>query len=189
MGTFQKLDPLETFWRLARNLKLEHRQGWLAKVQVNQVESVADHSFALAILALIEAERRNLDVETTLKLALLHDLDEAITGDFTPEAKKHAGMRKITREREKAIRRILQTLPSSLRTNYRKLWNELIFNNTKEAKLVHQLDKLEMALQASEYARTNNAEAFTDFYSSADSMIVDKRLRKIFERIPKRRRC
>jgi putative hydrolase of HD superfamily len=146
------------------------------------MESVADHSYAVAILALIEAERRHLNIETAIKLALIHDLDEAITGDFTPESKGRAGIHKINKERTKAVGEILHFLPQSLRTSYRELWNDLVLSKTNEAKLVHQLDKLELAFQASEYARTNRRHNFDDFHNSAKATIVDKRLRKILRK-------
>ncbi|TMI14946.1 HD domain-containing protein, partial [Candidatus Bathyarchaeota archaeon] len=74
------MDQLVRFWEFAARLKAEPRRGWLKKLRLQRTESVADHSFALSILCLFEGERRGHNVERLLKLALLHDLEEAITG-------------------------------------------------------------------------------------------------------------
>ena len=47
---------------------------------------------------------------------------------------------------------ILLSLPSSLKISYTKIWKEFLSNRSKEARLVHNLDKLEMMLQAKEYS-------------------------------------
>src|SRR6266571_2500484 len=82
------LDQLVQFWEFAARLKAEPRRGWLKKLRLQRTESVADHSFALSLLCLFEGERRSYNVERLLKLALLHDLEEAITGDLTPQDKE-----------------------------------------------------------------------------------------------------
>ena len=85
------LDQLVQFWALAARLKAEPRRGWLKQLRLQRNESVADHSFALSLLCLFEGERRGYNVERLLKLALLHDLEEAITGDLTPQDKESRG--------------------------------------------------------------------------------------------------
>ena len=71
------------FWLYSSRLKEVERKGW-KKLGLKRVESVADHSFALALISLFEAERRKYDPGVVMKLALIHDLEEAITGNLTP---------------------------------------------------------------------------------------------------------
>lgn len=143
-------------------------------------ESVADHSYGTAMLALFEGERRGWNVETLLKLALLHDLEESITGDLTPEVKKRRGTARVRRERDLAVRKLLLAFPSRSRSSYRRLWNDLTLSRTREAKLVHQLDKIELALQAREYSKRTKS-AVADFYQSARAGIHDPALSQILD--------
>jgi putative hydrolase of HD superfamily len=42
-------------------------------------------------------------------------------------------------------------VPVAVRSNYKGIWEEYQSNKTQVAKFVHKLDKLEMALQATQY--------------------------------------
>ena len=59
------------------------RQGWV-NAGVQSPESVAAHSWGMAILAL-KLCPANLNLEHVLKLCLVHDLPEVIVGDLTPQ--------------------------------------------------------------------------------------------------------
>lgn len=162
-------------WRYAFALKSVERRGW-KKLPLKRVESVADHSFALSLMALIEAEHRKFDVETAMKLALLHDLEEAIIGDLTPRDKQRLGSKRVEEKKQKAIDRILRALPEKTRGGYRRLWKDLRKLKTNEARLVHDLDKLEMALQANEYGKKVGQRRVKQFYLTAREEIEDPRL-------------
>ena len=178
------LDELEEFWRLAASLKQEPRRGWMQRFRPRRVESVADHSFAVALLSLFEGERRGYDMEKMLKLALIHDLEEAITGDLTPGDKKRMTPTNVSREKDLAIARTLARIPQRIRKDYRELWKDLRSATSKEARLVKDLDRLEMALQAKEYARRGvDSSKLRDFYSSAAREIKDGSLKRILQRI------
>lgn len=60
----------------------QKRTGWL-KAGVPRVESVADHSYRAALLALVLPES-GVDRVRCMKMALVHDLAESIVGDITP---------------------------------------------------------------------------------------------------------
>jgi putative hydrolase of HD superfamily len=176
------LGPLYTFWKYAVALKREPRKGWQKRVE-GRVESVADHSFAVALLALYEGERRGHDLEKILKLALIHDLEEAIIGDLTPSDKAHRGAARVQRDRERAIRRLLLKLPAKSRPAYLRLWTDLRERRSKEARLVHQLDKVEMAFQAREYGKRMGQRKMRDFYDSASKETNDPILKKVLASI------
>jgi len=178
------LDPLLRFWQYAAELKREQRKGWL-KVVEGRVESVADHSFAVALLALYEGERRGYDLEKILKLALIHDLEEAITGDLTPQDKKRRGATRVRRDRETAIRELVSKLPSKSRAAYLRLWIDLRERRSKEARLVHRLDKVEMAFQANQYGKRTGQRKMRDFYESATKETNDPILKKALAPIVK----
>src|ERR1700693_4435909 len=78
----QKL--LRFFVRSGR-LKVERRRGWVKKLGLKNPESVADHSYRTALMAMVISDSRGLDTSKAVRLALLHDLPEAIAGDAMPE--------------------------------------------------------------------------------------------------------
>ena len=171
------MDPLYTFWQYAYALKREPRKGWQKKVH-ERVESVADHSFGVALLALYEGERRGLDLEKIIKLALIHDLEEAIIGDLTPSDKAKLGASRVETGRDRAIRKLLSKLPAKSRPSYLRLWTDLRERRSKEARLVHQLDKVEMAFQAKEYGKRTGQRKMRDFHDSASRETNDPVLTK-----------
>ncbi len=172
-----KLDPLSRFWHYAAELKREPRKGWQKKVE-GRIESVADHSFAVAMLAMYEGERRGYDLEKILKLALIHDLEEAIIGDLTPKDKARLGLKRVQKDQDRAVRELILKLPAKSRASYIKLWTDLRERRSKEARLVHQLDKVEMAFQANVYGKRTGQRKMRDFYESASSEIDDSALRR-----------
>lgn len=176
------MDSVYTFWQYASALKREPRKGWQKRIE-GRVESVADHSYAVALMALYEGERRGLDVGKILKLALIHDLEEAIIGDLTPRDKAQRGASKVQKDRERAIRKLLSKLPTNSRPAYLKLWKDLRERRSKEARLVHLLDKVEMAFQAKEYGERTRHRKMRDFYDSATRETDDPVLKKVLASI------
>jgi putative hydrolases of HD superfamily len=178
------LDQLVRFWEFAARLKAEPRRGWLKKLRLQRTESVADHSFALSLLCLFEGERRGHNVEKLLKLALLHDLEEAITGDLTPKDKESRGESIVRAEKISAREQLLSHFPKENQRAYRELWSEMENEKSEEARLVHELDKLEMALQANEYARRGiEATKLKEFYESSKAAIKDPKLKQLLDEI------
>ncbi len=139
-----------SFFNTSINLKKIPRQGWIDKLSINNPESVADHTFSMAIMGMIFADLENYDVEKILKIILLHDLAESITGDVTPEQIPKDKKRTLENN---AMKKILSDLPTSLQQQYSALWDEYQLGNSMESKIVHQLDRLEMALQAKIYSK------------------------------------
>src|SRR5579883_513093 len=66
---------------IAENLKHEMRHSWLSN---GRQESVAEHTWRVAFMVILMAPYLDqaVDIEKCLKLALLHDLAEAETGDI-----------------------------------------------------------------------------------------------------------
>lgn len=48
------------------------------------MESVADHSWRMALLCMLFSEEKNIDISKCMKFAIIHDLSEVIVGDITP---------------------------------------------------------------------------------------------------------
>lgn len=69
------------FWLLVGKLKDTPRAGWVLR-KVHEPESVAAHMHRMAVMAL--SAPAPLDRERCIKLALVHDIAEAVCGDITP---------------------------------------------------------------------------------------------------------
>ena len=132
--------------RSAGNLKEIKRTGWIES-GVSDPESVADHSYRVALIAMALSDQKGLDTRKTVRMALLHDLAESKVGDLTPR-QKQLNHRELESE---AMREILTELPEEVGELYLATWNEYQRNETPEAKLVHNADKIEMLIQTKEY--------------------------------------
>jgi putative hydrolase of HD superfamily len=147
LGDSQKSD-IVSFFHVVCNLKKVRRSGWIHKSNILSPESVADHSYSMCMMSMVLSEILNLDTEHIMKMANLHDLAESIVGDNTPDMISHD--EKIIQE-SKTMREIISKLPDNLHKKYLDIWNEYVENKTISSKFVHNIDKLEMALQAKEY--------------------------------------
>jgi len=166
-------------WEFAARLKAEPRRGWRQVSKIRRVESVADHSFGVAVLSLFEGTRRGYNVGRMLTLALIHDLEEAITLDLSPEDKNRLGWKKVRSLRKAARTRIANSVPMEERVQYTRMWRDLETGRTREARLVKDLDKLEMLLQARRYADLGAPRRqLKKFYRSAIGRINDEEIRR-----------
>lgn len=73
---------IENIIAILGKMKDLKRSGWI-KRQVTNPESDADHSFSVAVLVLLLAPKE-LNLQRCLELALVHDLPEIYSGDYTP---------------------------------------------------------------------------------------------------------
>jgi len=168
------VDNIVEFFKTANKLKWTKRRGWVAKVNVKEPESVADHCYLMALMCMVIADLKGLNSSKAIKMALLHDIAESIIGDYMPEDVSTA---KKYEEENKAIKTILGKLPRRLRPSYGRLWQEYKRRSSKEAVLVHQIDKLEMALQARDYLQKGyDVNLLKQFFNSAIIHVKDKTL-------------
>jgi putative hydrolases of HD superfamily len=169
------------FFYTISELKKVPRRGWKEKVGIERPESVADHSYGVAVLAMLFSDHKNLDTEKILKMALLHDLPESITGDFTPNEISKETKKVIENE---AMEDLLSKLPSNVALQYRELWREYENGNTEEASLLHDIDRLEMAIQAAKYFSEGfPKEKLLEFVESARKEIKSKEFLEILDTI------
>ena len=169
------------FFKTAINLKKIHRQGWIDKLSIQKPESVADHSYSMAIMGMIISDLENYNSEKIIKMILLHDLAESKIGDYTPG---QIDLEKKNEIENTAFLKILEDLPVSLKSQYQNFWKEYQENTSPESKIVHQLDKLEMALQAKTYQDEGySEEQLESFYESVKKEIVNPKLKELFRNI------
>ncbi|UCE43475.1 MAG: HD domain-containing protein, partial [Candidatus Bathyarchaeota archaeon] len=174
-----KLDNLIKFLWMSGQLKRIPRSGW-TEAGVDSPESVADHTFRTSIICMVFSDLEGLDELKMLRMALLHDLPEAITGDLTPSERTE----ETAKNEEESMQQLLSLLPETLKERYTKLWREYAEGKTEEAKAVRELEKLEMTLQAREYKKIQpTLEGLERFIESADRVITTPRVRSILSYI------
>jgi len=170
---------LVSFFRIVCNLKTIKRSGWIHKSNITAPESVADHSYSMCMMSMILAEIMNLDSGYIMKMVIIHDLAESMVGDHMPDNISSEEKQLLE---DKAMKKIISKLPNSLRKNYLRIWNEYNNNITVNAKFVHNMDKLEMALQAKEYEFEGYPkEVLQSFIKSASDYISKERFDLVFE--------
>lgn len=188
MNTQQLLDQLLVLSRL----KTMVRTGWVESKIINP-ESVADHSFNVALLAFLLAEDGKVNRNKVLKMALVHDLAEAITGDIVWKRgdKVDVGLKE---EKDKMEKEVLNQLfigikENPLAENYAEA-KDLVFEymeqKSPEASFVKELDKLDMCIQALIYYKDFPFNEVWTFLKSASTYIISERGQQLFEEIKRR---
>ncbi|MFT4037062.1 MAG: HD domain-containing protein [Thermomicrobiales bacterium] len=193
--------------RQAQRLKQVARQGWLDRgVPAADVESVADHSFGVALLAWLAALTAQsageaIDPTRVLQLAIIHDLPEAVIGDWTPYAGDaiptgaDAAARAVfldqrqTRSPERsaakraaehaAIEALADALPQAAASPLRDLWAELAAGTSQEARFLKQVDRLETYLQSRAYLEQDATLPMGSFAAEAAAEITHPLLAEI----------
>jgi putative hydrolase of HD superfamily len=163
------------------HLKNLFRQGWLKRgIPKQRCESVAEHTFGVVVLTyfLAEAYFPELDADRVIRMALLHDFGEIYAGDITPQDQIKSD-EKHQRERQ-AVERVFGDLPGG--ESFLDLWDEFEAGVSPEARFVHQIDRLEMALQASVYEHSGYPN-LQEFFDTSDQAISEPRLRQILEAV------
>lgn len=165
-------DRIDLLRHLLR-LKSTPRTGWLDRgVPPSETESIADHILMTALIGWITADA-SLDRDRVLKLALVHDLAEAITGDPPPYdrgdvppaddidgvkaffSRRHVrsedGKRAKASHEQEAMDQLIRLMPEQVAIDVIDLWQEYEAQRTAEARFVKDLDRFEAFLQARAY--------------------------------------
>ena len=161
------------------HLKQLYRQGWLLRgVPIERCESVAEHSFGVALLSLFLADSYfpQFDKAKIISMALIHDFGEIYAGDITPSDNVQAS-EKQDLERQSVVK-VFQKLANG--STYIELWEEYERGESPEARFVRQIDRLEMGLHASVYSRQNLIDP-SGFFTSAMRALQEPQLQSILK--------
>jgi len=171
------------FFKTVANLKKISRQGWIDKLSLENPESVAEHSYSMAVMGMVISDLQNYNSEKILKMILLHDLAESKIGDYTPD---QLSSKKKSKLENNAFHEIIKNLPDSIKSQYLQIWKEYQENDSLESKFVHQIDRLEMVLQAKIYEKEGYSQKkLESFFESAKTGITDPNLKELFTKIIK----
>lgn len=173
----EELNNIIDFLTQVGKLKEKKRRGWVAH-QIRDPETTASHIFRTALLAwILSWDKKDLDLEKILKMALIHDICETYTKDETPydpflpqnlkdkkkvneildkwpsftlEQKKKKVLNKYRREL-RSLEKLVSDLPEDLKKEIINLWKDFERGLSKEGRFVKQVDKAENYLQGMEY--------------------------------------
>lgn len=144
-------------------LKRTARTGW-AQRGVPLPENVAAHSFGVVYTTLLLAElvERPIDLAAALALAALHDLPEALTTDIPTPAWRFLPSGSKTDAERQAMIQIAGEGPVGAR--WLAWWEEMRLNESAEAQLVHDADRLDLYLQAHIYELHTGNRQLEEFW-------------------------
>ncbi len=156
-------------YRLTEKLKCELRHSWLSS---GRQESVPEHTWQMCVLACMIAPHleRPVVLERVLKIILVHDLVEAVTGDIPYFESSDRQKDKAAAER-RAIEQIRDTLPAPFSDEARALWLEFEDQQSPEAKLAGALDYLEVQMQ-------HNVADFSTWEAAEYELVFTKMFRR-----------
>ncbi|EER45616.1 HD domain-containing protein [Histoplasma capsulatum var. duboisii H88] len=147
------------FFHLLERLKTTKREGW-RRFGIAHGESISDHMYRMSIMTMFAppALAAKLNIPRCTKMALIHDMAESIVGDITPADTHIPKVEKARREAEVIeyiSKSLLGAVPGLASQDIQEIFEEYEDNDTLEAKFVHDIDKLELLLQAVEYERSH----------------------------------
>lgn len=144
-----KEERVINYYVLCNKLKHVIRTGWKDwNVEVDRLESVAEHIYGTQMLAIAMKSEYNYDIDImkVIYMLAIHELGETIIGDLTQFQILKKDKIKIERE---AVHKILSNLLDGEKIE--KLFLEFDERSTKEALFAHFCDKLECDIQARLY--------------------------------------
>ncbi|MGQ3328826.1 HD domain-containing protein [Halorubrum sp. FL23] len=186
-------------------LKDERRTGWQLR-GVDAPESVAAHTWGVAYLVLALGDRfredlPDLDLDRALRLAVVHDVAEAETGDVATRADSTADSVDPA-AKEAAEREAMADLAGPLPDRVRDAWEAYEARESPEAVLVKECDLLDVCLQAVCYERADrydpadgDPDAFREyddldeFFATTEPRIRTDAGRALFDRLRARYRA
>ncbi len=127
--------------------KLKYIQRKTSLFNSNRHENDAEHSWHLAMMALVMSDQSNkkIDLLKVIKMLLIHDIVEIDAGDtfLFDTTKSHDN----TEEELKAAKRIFGILPEDQAKDLIAIWKEFEAAETAEAKFAKAMDRLAPMMQ------------------------------------------
>ncbi len=187
-------------------LKNTERTGWVVE-GVKSPESVSDHSFRTAIAVMVFGkDRKDLDLNRCLKMALVHDIAESQIGDVLVDWKVKGHGSKMDRvadkskhgitqeEKERKEMEGMEKLASFLGDSGKEItdiWKEYEERKTKESQFVKSVELFEMFLQAWEYEKAQPGVDISRWFQDQENWvkIKDEEMKKqILEIVEERKK-
>jgi putative hydrolase of HD superfamily len=203
------MDSYIQFFVEVGKLKFTRRPGWLLR-NVKEPETVADHSYRVVLLAWVLGKGKNLNIRRLLKLALVHSLS-AVRIDYispydklldtknkkellkkypalvlrAPVGQKGRIVKQRFEEEKKVVREFTKNLPNPVKHEINFLWEDFQQKQSKEAKFLWVVDKLENLIQALEYRNQISRELIRPFLLQIREITNDKEILNFVDALDK----
>jgi putative hydrolase of HD superfamily len=153
-----------------QRLKNLDRTGWSLRGLPPRTESVASHSFGVAVAAMLLADQLTargveIDTERTLRLALLHDWSEARIGDMPRTASQYFGPEARKQAELAAFGDIVKGIGRGAAI-YHELHEDYELRSSLEARLVKAADVIDLLVQVLALERAG-AKGLDEFWEVA----------------------
>jgi putative hydrolase of HD superfamily len=152
--------------------KLKYIQRKTKLFNSDRHENDAEHSWHLAVMAMVLAEHADkpVDILKVVKMVLIHDLVEIDAGDvfIYDTTKNHTN----TDEERLAAKRIFGLLPQEQAAEYIAIWEEFEEGITDDAKFAKAMDRFEPLLQNT----SNNGGTWAEFNVTYDKVYNKKKV-------------
>jgi putative hydrolases of HD superfamily len=116
-----------------------------------------------------------LNIPRCTKMALVHDMAEALVGDITPmdQVPKHEKNRRESTTMDYFTNSLLGRVNGGMTgQEIRDVWQEYEDSETMDSKFVHDVDKIELILQMVEYERAHKHQLDLGEFSWVATRIV-----------------
>ena len=204
------MKELLNFFLEIEKLKTMPRTGWVLS-EVKNPETIAEHTFRVAIAVWLLSEKKNLDIKRIIKSALAHDLCEVYAGDVTPffyytrllkkneeekkkfmkwvrlskKEKEKRGKKKAELEK-KSLLKLIKHLKPELKKEIFSSWLDFDKRISREGKFVKQVDKIETLIQAIEYFGTKEDVGRTSWWEGIEEIVEESSLLKFLKALQKK---
>lgn len=202
------MKELVDFFYQAGKLKRMERRGWVIR-GIKNPETIAEHTFRVALMAWILGEKHRLNIEKIIKMALIHDLCEVYAGDTTPydsilpkDKKKALELTKTwprfsEKERQrlnnekhkkekKALEKITEKLQPKIKSEIMSLLLEYEKGVSHEGRFFRQTDRVENFMQAMEYWKKYRKPPQGAWWMQARELFDDPVLLKFIKEMEKK---
>ena len=154
-----------------QRLKRLDRTGWVLRGLPPGAESVAAHSYGVALTAMLLADEcaargARLDVGRVLRLALLHDLQETRTGDMPRTVADYYGKEARRAAERAAFDDIMRGAGAGHAERYAELHEDYESRASPEARLVKAADVVDLLAQALAFERAGS-RGLEEFWEGA----------------------
>ena len=186
----EPMDQTVLFLIEVGKLKLIPKQEWVSK-KVEKPETVAEHSFNLALMAWILGQGTKLDINKMIKMALIYDLAKI---RFDEEKIHKGGMNHLIKEKkakrlgekkknEEVFKKLIDFLPLPLQEEIALIYQDFNNKTSKESHFVHQLIKIVDIFQAKQYKKENPHFSLDFWFAELDKKIDHPVLLKLLSKI------
>ena len=167
------------FVRTAFSLKSTLRSGWVLS-DIPHPETVAEHSFGVAALCLLWPDIKGLNKDKMLKMAILHEICEVITGDIVFEngiyVNNERNVEKVSKEHE-----AIETLFSKLdNETLKQLVLEFLEQKSPESRFVKGVDKIEMLIQTMIYEKKAPPGVLDQFWLNSEKYLKERGMEEYY---------